>query len=346
MRMRYLIAATALSLAAVSVLPDTAFGQRRGGGGSRGFVQVGGVGVGWGNGYGSYYGGYGGYGNGWGGYGSGWGGYGSGWGGYGNYYGNGWGGYGGYGRGYGNYYGSGYGNYYGSGYYPGSYSYSGYSYPSSNYSYSPSYSSAYPSYSAPAMDAGMNPAAARTIDVAINDGAFQPSKMDVQPGTIVRWTNRGQMVHTVTSNDGQWSSPDLQPGGTFSLTFVHAGTYNYYCRPHADKMQASITVGSQTAMPPDVANRPAQLPAPSSNIPERPQEPLPASATTISGEIVRMVGQDQVILRTPAGQETTVYVNPQTTFQLDNRAAAFSDLRAGNNISVQYDVRDNRFKPI
>jgi plastocyanin len=301
MRMRYLIAATALSLAAVSLLPDSAFGQPW---------------AGWGNGYSNYYGNGGGR-------------YGRGWGRYGNSYGRGWGGY---------YPGSSYG---GGGYYPSSsYSWGGY-YPSSNYSYSPTYSSAYPSYSMPAMDSGMNPAAARTIDVAINDGAFEPAKMDVRPGTIVRWTNRGQMVHTVTSHDGQWSSPDLQPGGSFSLTFVHAGTYNYYCKPHADKMQASLTVGSPTALPPDVGARPADLPPPG-NPSLRPLDPLPANATTISGEIVRVVGQDQVILRTAAGQETTVYVNPQTTLQLDNRAAVFTDLRAGNNISVQYDVRDNR----
>jgi plastocyanin len=90
----------------------------------------------------------------------------------------------------------------------------------------------------------------KTLDVDINDNYFEPRSLNVQPGTVVRWTNRGKAPHTVTSADGRWGSNDIQPGGNFSMTFQFPGTYTYICRYHtAEKMQGTITVAASGTQP-------------------------------------------------------------------------------------------------
>ena len=69
---------------------------------------------------------------------------------------------------------------------------------------------------------------------------------------------------------------------------------------------------------------------------------LPAQDTLIEGEIVRVIGQDQVLVRTPERKEIVVFVNPQTTFLLENRAARFADLRVGAPVRVNVNVHEGR----
>jgi ribosome maturation factor RimP len=67
-----------------------------------------------------------------------------------------------------------------------------------------------------------------------------------------------------------------------------------------------------------------------------------AEATLVEGEIVRVVGTDQVIVRTPERKEVTVFVDPQTTFQLEEKTATFTDLRTGMPVRVDVNVKDGR----
>ena len=53
--------------------------------------------------------------------------------------------------------------------------------------------------------------------------------------------NRGQHAHTVTFDVGR-DSGDIAPGGSFSATFPHAGTYHYHCHHHKD-MKGTVVVG-------------------------------------------------------------------------------------------------------
>ncbi len=83
-----------------------------------------------------------------------------------------------------------------------------------------------------------------TISIGASDDYFDPGKVSVQPGTTVRWVNKGKHKHTVTSSEGLWDSGDLAPGATYSVTFLGPGTYYYYCRHHTkEKMQGTIVVG-------------------------------------------------------------------------------------------------------
>jgi len=65
-------------------------------------------------------------------------------------------------------------------------------------------------------------------------------------------------------------------------------------------------------------------------------------ANTVQGTVVRIVGTDQVIVKTADGKEVTVYVAPQTTYRIDDQPAQFSDFQQGQNIRVITETRDRR----
>ena len=56
-----------------------------------------------------------------------------------------------------------------------------------------------------------------------------------------------------------------------------------------------------------------------------------ANNTFYEGQVVRVVGTDQVVLRTADGKEVTVFVNPQTTYQFNQQPAAFTSIPAGRS---------------
>jgi plastocyanin len=68
--------------------------------------------------------------------------------------------------------------------------------------------------------------------IGISQFRFDHSSLTVPVGTTVIWTNRDQDSHTVTSTDGVFSSPALDPGEGFSYRFTTSGTYTYYCALH------------------------------------------------------------------------------------------------------------------
>lgn len=69
-------------------------------------------------------------------------------------------------------------------------------------------------------------------------------------------------------------------------------------------------------------------------------------ALVIEGKIERVVGKDQVILRTTDSKEVTVYVSPRTTYVIEGKTVEFTTLRPGTTIAVEYDLRDNRYEAV
>lgn len=67
-----------------------------------------------------------------------------------------------------------------------------------------------------------------------------------------------------------------------------------------------------------------------------------ADVNQIQGTIVRVVGTDQVIVKTQDGKEVNVYVAPQTTYSFDNQPGRFTDLQPGGQIRIQTENRDRR----
>ena len=83
-----------------------------------------------------------------------------------------------------------------------------------------------------------------THDISITDGMdFDPDELTIKVGDAVIWTNNDGMAHTATSTSGpeSFDSGNIASGGTWSLTFTMAGTYNYKCDYHSS-MTATIIV--------------------------------------------------------------------------------------------------------
>ena len=79
-----------------------------------------------------------------------------------------------------------------------------------------------------------------TQTVNVQDNSYEPNNLTIQAGATVTWMNRGQRTHTVTFDVGR-DSGDIAPGGSFSATFPHAGTYRYHCHHHPD-MRGTVVV--------------------------------------------------------------------------------------------------------
>ena len=78
--------------------------------------------------------------------------------------------------------------------------------------------------------------------ISISGFAFSPASTTVKSGTVVTWTNKDGVSHTVTSNNGGFpSSGNIAPNGTYVVTFTATGTYNYHCSIHPS-MTGTVTV--------------------------------------------------------------------------------------------------------
>jgi plastocyanin len=95
--------------------------------------------------------------------------------------------------------------------------------------------------------------AAKSVAVSIVPGAgVNTSSKGYSPGTLtvvvranstVVWTNNDSSPHTVTSNDGTFTSGNMSPGQTYSYTFAAPGTYTYHCTYHPWMVGTIVVVG-------------------------------------------------------------------------------------------------------
>lgn len=87
-------------------------------------------------------------------------------------------------------------------------------------------------------------------DVTVNDNFFSPNDLTIQQGDSVRWTRTdsggscdpyygcgpgegGGSAHTVSSDDGHFSSGAPAPEFVFEVTFDEPGEYRYFCEQHS-----------------------------------------------------------------------------------------------------------------
>jgi plastocyanin len=71
------------------------------------------------------------------------------------------------------------------------------------------------------------------VVVTIKDFAFSPSNFTVTPGAMVTVTNRDPVAHTFTSDTGAFSTGDIAPGQTKTISAPKKpGTYPYMCTIH------------------------------------------------------------------------------------------------------------------
>jgi plastocyanin len=91
-------------------------------------------------------------------------------------------------------------------------------------------------------DPGPPPASERrVVELRISGLRYERAELRVPVGTTVRWINRDPVAHTVTADEGAWTSPLIGPGDVFEHTFTSVGETSYHCTPHPF-MQGRITV--------------------------------------------------------------------------------------------------------
>lgn len=119
-----------------------------------------------------------------------------------------------------------------------------------------------PGETVPAAAPPSGPIQAAEADDRSGSSFYTPSKLSVAAGTTVRWTNTGELPHTVTAKDGLFASGTIEPGRTFEYTFVEPGTYAYYCEFHGSAagqgqfgslIVSAAPVSAQAAQPVDAA---------------------------------------------------------------------------------------------
>lgn len=99
-------------------------------------------------------------------------------------------------------------------------------------------------------------AATYTVNVGMGGNKFVPATLDIKVGDTVTWVwiagNHNVVSGTGATADGKFCSPSdtncataalSTTGATYSHKFTAAGSYPYFCRPHAaGGMTGTITV--------------------------------------------------------------------------------------------------------
>jgi plastocyanin len=81
--------------------------------------------------------------------------------------------------------------------------------------------------------AGSTAPAPSHLSVTIKNFTFQPSTFTVAPGATISVTNKDGVTHTFTSDSGHFSTGNIAPGETKTVTApMKPGTYTYRCMIH------------------------------------------------------------------------------------------------------------------
>jgi plastocyanin len=143
------------------------------------------------------------------------------------------------------------------------------------------------------------PATSATTTVQIRRAGFVPATVTINQDDAVTWRNTDTIDHQVVANGGQFASPILDPGESYTFTFRNAGTYRYHDGLHPS-LRGTITV---RGAPPQVTL------ATSATVVKH------GSGVTLSGTVNnRRAGQTVTIVQVPFGQTTKqVIATLQTT---------------------------------
>jgi len=95
-------------------------------------------------------------------------------------------------------------------------------------------SSAVTATPAPESDVPLIVIDAAEVNVLIQELALDPAGIVIHAGTTVTWFNLDAARHMVNANSGEFESPTLLFGDTYSFTFDTPGEYKYFNKYHAD----------------------------------------------------------------------------------------------------------------
>lgn len=80
-----------------------------------------------------------------------------------------------------------------------------------------------------------------TTTIEIRSGAFSTRNATINQNDSVTWKNVDKANHQVVADGGQFASPILGPGKTYTFTFKQAGTFHYHDGLHPS-LAARVTV--------------------------------------------------------------------------------------------------------
>jgi len=70
------------------------------------------------------------------------------------------------------------------------------------------------------------------VQMSIQNLNFGEPELKIAVGTMVKWTNDDEVIHTVTSDDDVFESGFMTTGTSFEYTFDESGEYGYSCVIH------------------------------------------------------------------------------------------------------------------
>jgi plastocyanin len=143
------------------------------------------------------------------------------------------------------------------------------------------------------------PAASATTNVQIKRTGFVPATVTINQNDSVTWKNVDTINHQVVANGGQFASPILGAGKSYTFTFRNSGTFRYHDGLHPS-LRGTVTV---RGAPPQITLATSA-----------PVVKFGAQAT-LSGTVNNnRSGQTVTIVQLPAGQTTKqVIATLQTT---------------------------------
>jgi plastocyanin len=140
-----------------------------------------------------------------------------------------------------------------------------------------------------------------TVTVRILSTKFTPAGVTITAGDAVTWRNDDTKNHQVVANGGQFVSPILAPGKTYSHTFPNAGKFGYHDALHPT-LKGTVTV--KRAPAPAVVTLSASAPVVKYG-----------TQVTLSGTVsTKKSGETVTLVQLPTGQTTKqVLATLQTT---------------------------------
>jgi plastocyanin len=93
------------------------------------------------------------------------------------------------------------------------------------------------------------PAASATQTVSIKRAGFTPASLTINQNDAVTWTNNDTIDHQVVANGGNFASPILKPGKSWTRTFGAGGTFHYHDSLHPSRKGTVVVRGA----PPQVS---------------------------------------------------------------------------------------------
>ena len=95
-------------------------------------------------------------------------------------------------------------------------------------------------------------AAAKAVEINVDNFAFKPAEVTISPGTTIRWINHDEIPHTIVDQGLAFKSSALDTDESYTHVFAAAGEITYFCSLHPHMIGRVIVQQKQAsvALPP------------------------------------------------------------------------------------------------